>query len=166
MNVISKVRAFSRVPILVLTVNRDESTLVQALELGANDYMTKPFRQMELLARIKRLALWQMETEGPAPLIFGPYQYDYNRRTIENNGTVINLSSIENEIFYALIKNSPIVVTHAALSRAVWGDSYDGSIDCIKVHIRHLRQKIEKDASNPKIILTKTGVGYCILPTK
>jgi DNA-binding response OmpR family regulator len=163
LEVLKRIRMFSRVPVLILTVNTDEATVVQALQLGANDYVNKPFRQMELIARIKRLALERLETEGSSPIVFGTFTYDYARRNLNYKGKALNLRCIENEMLNKLIRESPHIVTYSSLAKSVWGEDYTGAVDSLKVHLRHLREKIEEDPSNPKIILTKIGVGYYLI---
>jgi len=160
MEVLKRIRMFSRVPILVLTVDQEESTVVQALELGANDYVLKPFRQMELVARLKRLFLERSEIDDSVPIFFGSLVYDYARRSVILRNKSVTLRSLENEILNKLIKESPYTVTHSALAKAVWGDDYDGCTNTLKVHIRHLRQNLEENPGDPKIILTKIGIGY------
>lgn len=164
LDVIKQIRLFSRVPILVLTVNMEESIVVQALELGANEYVTKPFRQLELIARVKNLVTWHKNITGGESVIWGSYLYDHLRRELVRDGQIINLTSTENDIFFALVRNAPDVVTYQALSDSIWGDNYDRMMDSLKVHIRHLREKIETDPSHPTMILTKTGVGYYTIP--
>jgi len=160
LDVIKQIRLFSQIPILVLTVDTDETTIVQALELGANEYITKPFRQMELIARVKSLVKWQKANEGGESLIWGPFLFDYSRRELIRNNTVTNLTCLENDIFNVLVRNSPHVVPYNKLINAVWGDDYDGAMKCLKVHIRHLREKVESNPSKPIIVLTKAGIGY------
>ncbi len=163
LEVIKRIRMFSKIPILILTVDTNEATVVQALELGANDYVFKPFRQMELLARIKRLALERLETDVSSPVIFGEFTLDYGRRSLHYKDKIINLRCIENEILYKLVQESPYVVNYSSLAKSVWGDDFEGAANSLKVHIRHLREKLEKDPGNPKIILTKIGVGYSLI---
>lgn len=164
LDVIKNIRRFSKIPILVLTVNSDESSVVLALKLGANDYVTKPFRQLELMARIQRLLTSRKDLEAGAPVIWGSFLYDYDRRMLSyNNGKNIKLSGIENEILSALITHSPEVVSYPALTKAAWGDDYDGALNCLKVHIMHLRKKLENCSGQHHIIITSSGVGYSII---
>jgi two-component system KDP operon response regulator KdpE len=160
LDVIKQIRLFSKVPILVLTVDAEETTVVQALELGANEYVVKPFRQMELIARVKSMVTWHKNITGGESQIWGSFLYDSARRELIREGQVVNLTCMENEILKALIQNAPDVVPYHVLSNAVWGDCYDGATDSLKVHVRHLREKIEEHPSKPRLILTKTGVGY------
>jgi DNA-binding response OmpR family regulator len=163
LDVIKCVRRFSKVPILILTVNTDESSVVLALKLGANDYVTKPFRQLELIARVQRLLTSRKDLENGTPIVWGSFLYDYDRRVLSHGGQNIKLSCIENEILATLITNSPDVVSYSALAKAVWGDDYDGATNCLKVHIMHLRKKLDDPPGQPHIIFTRAGVGYSVI---
>lgn len=160
LDIIKSIRSFSSVPILVLSVITDESILVQALELGANDYVSKPFRQMELLARIKSLLKWRQYSDLGESLVWGTFVFNYGRHELTFDNKKIVLTGIENEALNLLIRNSPEVVSYESLARSIWGENYDSAMNSIKVHIRHLREKIEPDPSEPQIILTKMYVGY------
>ena len=160
LDVIKEIRSFSKVPIIVLTIDTSETTVVHALEYGANEYIYKPFRQLELVARVKSLIKWHRDIEVGESYIWGSLLFDYNRREVVRNNEVIRLTSIESEILRALINNSPNVVPYSYLANAVWGDNYDGALLSLKVHISHLRKKIEINPNNPLIILSKSGVGY------
>ena len=163
LEVIKGIRLFSKVPILVLTAKSEETTVVQALELGANDYMVKPLRQMELLARVKRQVQTQVEKGLASPVAMGGFAYDYEKRELVRGDKIIRLRSTENSILYELMRRAPNVVPYNVLIRAVWGDEYEDATDTLKVHIRHLREKIEDDPAHPRIILTKTGYGYYLV---
>jgi two-component system KDP operon response regulator KdpE len=160
MDVIKGIRKFSKVPILVLTARTEETIVVQALEAGANDYVSKPLRQMELLARVKRLIQTQEEYDFTSPVILGPLLYDYEKREVVKNGKTTRLRSIENSILHELLSRSPNVISQASLIRSIWGEDYSDAGDTLKVHIRHLREKIEDNPSQPRMILTKSGYGY------
>lgn len=167
LEIIKQIRLFSQIPIMVLTVESSETMVVQALELGANDYVTKPFRQMELVARAKNLQKLYKRTQSCDSLVWGNIVYDYNLREITLNNRKITLTCIENEIFNTLVNNSPNVVTYHKLAEMVWGDYYGGVTDSLKVHINHIRKKIEIDGKKPQIILSKLGVGYyAVKPAK
>jgi DNA-binding response OmpR family regulator len=163
LDVIKGIRRFSKVPILVLTARTEETVVVQALEAGANDYVSKPLRQMELLARVKRLIQWQGEQDFTSPVILGPIIYDYEKREFTKNGMTVRLRSKENSILYELMKRSPNVIPPSVLIRLIWGEEYTDALDSLKVHIRHLREKIEDNPSQPRIILTKPGYGYYLV---
>jgi len=166
LDVIKQIRLFSQIPILVLSVYADEATVVQALELGANEYVIKPFRHLELIARVRNLIKWQKTTEDGESFMWGPYFFDYKRRELSRDGKSINLTCLESDIFNTLVKNSPQVVPYNNLISSIWGDNYDNAILSLKVHIRHLREKIESDPGEPNMIMTKTGVGYYAVKPK
>ncbi len=159
--VLRQIRRFSSVPTIILTVRSDETDVVKGLEWGADDYITKPFRQLELLARVKSLIRRQSPSEETL-LTFGPLRLDPVTGQLMIGEKEIALTVTENHILSFLMKNAGRVVTHSSLAEAVWGDDYPGATDSLKVHIRRLREKIEKDPSKPRLILTKTGVGYSL----
>ena len=154
-----QIRLFSSVPTIILTVRSDEADVVKGLEWGADDYITKPFRQLELLARVKALIRRQSPSEEQL-LVFGPLRLDAIAGQLNYKGKEIALTVTEKNILSHLMKNGGHVVTHSSLAEAVWGDDYPGVTDSLKVHIRRLREKIEADPSHPQLILTRTGVGY------
>jgi len=157
--VLRQIRLFSKVPTIILTVRSDEADVVKGLEWGADDYIIKPFRQLEFLARVKALIRRQAPSEEE-PLVYGPLHLDTTARQLHYGGKEINLTVTENHILSHLMTNAGRIVTHSSLAEAVWGDDYPGSADSLKVHIRRLREKIEEDPSHPTLILTRTGVGY------
>jgi two-component system KDP operon response regulator KdpE len=161
-DVLKQIRLFSNVPIIILTVRSDEADIVKGLEWGADDYITKPFRQMEILARVKAL-IRRKSPEYEELLSRGPLHLDTTTGQLKKNGKEISLTITESRILSHLMKNEGHVVTHSSLAEAVWGDDYPGATDSLKVHIRRLREKIETDSSTPELILTKTGIGYILV---
>jgi two-component system KDP operon response regulator KdpE len=159
--VLRQVRLFSSVPTIILTVRSEEADVVKGLEWGADDYIVKPFRQLELLARVKALIRRQGSPEEE-PLDYGPLRLDVTSGTLNYSGKEINLTVTESHILSHLMKNAGRAVTHSSLAEAVWGDDYPGVTDSLKVHIRRLREKVETDPSHPQLILTRTGVGYLL----
>jgi two-component system response regulator VicR len=157
--VLRQIRRFSAVPTIILTVRSEEVDVVKGLEWGADDYITKPFRQLELLARVKSLIRRYSPTEEIL-LTYGPFRLDPVTGQLHIGDKEIALTVTENHILSYLMKNAGHVVTHSNLAEAVWGDDYPGAADSLKVHIRRLREKIEQDPGKPRVILTKTGVGY------
>jgi two-component system KDP operon response regulator KdpE len=160
--VLRQIRLFSHVPTIILTVRSDEADIVKGLEWGADDYVTKPFRQLEFLARVKALIRRRSPSEEET-LICGPLRLDTTTGQLHYDGKEIALTITESNILNHLMKNAGHVVTHSSLAEAVWGDDYPGVTDSLKVHIRRLREKIEVDPSHPQLILTKTGVGYFLV---
>ena len=157
--VLSQIRLFSHVPIIILTVRSDESDVVKGLEWGADDYILKPFRQLELLARVKALIRRQTPYEEET-LTSGQLRLDVTSGQLRSDGKEIALTITESRILAHLMRNAGHVVTHSSLAEAIWGNDYPGAADSLKVHIRRLREKIEAIPSQPKLILTKAGVGY------
>lgn len=157
--VLQQIRLFSQVPTIILTVRSDEADIVKGLEWGADDYITKPFRQLEFLARVKALIRRQGAAEAET-LSYGPLRLDTTIGQLSYDGKDISLTVTESHIMAHLIRNGGRAVAHSSLAEAVWGDDYPGAADSLKVHIRRLREKIEEDPSHPRLILTRTGVGY------
>jgi len=159
-DVLKRIRLFSAVPILILTVRSEETDIVKGLEWGADDYLVKPFRQMELLARARALTRRKSATGQEDRLICGPLHFDPSTRQLVCGQKEVNLTSTEGHILHHLMKNAGHVVTHSSLAEAVWGEDYEGGTDSLKVYIRRLREKLEEDPSRPQLILVRSGVGY------
>ena len=161
-DVLKQIRLFSVVPILILTVRSEEVDIVKGLEWGADDYLVKPFRQLELLARVKALTRRKSPSGEEAQLICGALRLDPITRQVLYGDKEINLTSTEGHILHHLMRNAGRVVTHSSLAEAVWGEEYDGGTDSLKVFIRRMREKLETDPSHPQLILVKSGVGYLL----
>lgn len=160
--VLRQIRGFSDVPIIILTVMTEEDDIIKGLEWGADDYVTKPFRKMELLARIKTVLRRQSPPGEEPPLVCGPLSYEPSRRQFFYHEKEIALTVTEADILYHLMKQAGRVVSHSDLAEMVWGDDYPGASDTLKVHIRHLREKLEADPSRPQLIMTRSGIGYLL----
>ncbi len=165
--VCKKVRETSTVPIIMLTAKEEEVDKVLGLELGADDYMTKPFGMRELLARIKAnlrraaLALGpEIDTAQSNVREFGNLTIDLNRYEIRKNGEVLELTLREFELLHYLAERENKVFSREQLLEEVWGYEYYGDIRTVDVTVRRLREKLEDDSSNPKYIMTKRGIGY------
>ncbi len=161
-DVLKEIRAFSDVPVLILTVRGEESDVVKGLEWGADDYMVKPFRQLELLSRVKALTRRAISSDREIPLVYGELSFDPSTRQLSYGQREINLTRTEGIILHSLMRNAGQVVTHSTLAEAVWGENYPDATSALKVHVLRLRQKLEVDSSQPKLILTKTGIGYLL----
>lgn len=157
-DVLRRIRLFSKVPLIILTVRDEEADIIKGLEWGADDYIIKPFRQLELLARIKA----QIRRQGPEEerLISGSLQLDTVTGQLYHHNQEINLTVTETRILGHLMRNAGHIVPHSSIAEAVWGDDYPGAADSLKVHIRRLREKIEDNPSSPTLIITKPGIGY------
>ena len=161
-DVLKEVRTFSSVPILILTVRGDETDIVKGLEWGADDYMVKPFRQLELLSRIKALTRRVDRSGAETPLVWGELSFDPSTRQLFYGQKEIELTRTEGYVLHNLMKNAGRVVTYSALAEAVWGEDYPDAANALKVYILRLRQKLEADPSQPKLILNKAGIGYLL----
>lgn len=160
-DVLKRIRLFSDVPILILTVRSDEADIVKGLEWGADDYMTKPFKQLELLARVNGV-MRRHGLKAEKPLTCGQLRFEPDSLRLTSGTKEVKISRTEGIILGQLMRNSGNVVNYASLAEAMWGLDFPEASDSIKVHIRHLRQKLEMNPSKPQIILTKPGIGYYI----
>ena len=163
---LERIREVSNVPVIMLTVKAEEEDKVRGLELGADDYVTKPFSPRELSSRIKAVL---RRTEMPSPVEktilkidgdgFG-LSIDFNRREVVVRGERIKLRPTEYRLLYHLVNNAGWVMTHEMLLSKVWGYAYRDDTHLLRVYITYLRQKIEPDPSNPRYIFTERGIGY------
>jgi two-component system, OmpR family, KDP operon response regulator KdpE len=162
MEFIRDLRGWSKVPIIVLSARVGEQDKIEALDAGADDYLTKPFGVGELLARV-RVASRRLHAAGAAlgPIFrFGDVTVDMSLRTVLKGGTAIHLTPIEYRLLGLLIANSGKVLTHRQILREVWGPSHAEDGHYVRVYMGHLRHKLEDDPAQPKHILTETAVGY------
>ena len=168
MSVCAQVRKWSQVPIIVVSARTDEKQKVQALDKGADDYLTKPFNNDELLARVRaclrRTANVSegMNVQQPEILTSedGYVRIDLLRRLVRAGTQEMKLTPTEFELLHQLMLHAGKVMTHRVLLRSVWGPEYGEETDYLRVYVRQLRLKIEKEPSQPKYILTEPGVGY------
>ncbi len=165
-DVLKQIRMFSDIPILILTARTEEADIVKGLEWGADDYMIKPFKQLELLSRIKALTRRRTPADNDASISLGQLNFNPASGQLTVNNKDINLTPTEGRILHHLMRNSGQVVTHSSLADAVWGEDYPGAIDSLKVYVRRLREKLEAEPQNPQMILTKAGVGYILVKPK
>ena len=159
-------RQRSSVPVIMLTAKDDEIDKVVGLELGADDYVTKPYSSRELLARIRAVLRRHAEPEELlAPTLeAGPVRMDVERHTVAVNGVAAALPLKEFELLEMLLRNAGRVLTRGQLIDRVWGSDYVGDTKTLDVHIKRLRSKIEADPANPQYILTVRGLGYKLEP--
>jgi len=159
--VIARLREWSRVPIIVLSVRADETDKIAALDAGADDYVTKPFGTGELLARIRAALRHAAGVASGAPLLsIGALQLDLERRLVTLAGEPVKLSPKEYELLKLMVQNGGKVLTHQFILREVWGKAHEQDVQYLRVFARQLRQKIEADPAQPRLLLTEPGVGY------
>jgi two-component system KDP operon response regulator KdpE len=159
--VIARVRSFSDVPVIVLSVRDRQADKVAALDAGADDYVTKPFGVEELLARLRAaLRRTQGEEPGSAVMDFGDLQVDLSRRLVTLGGERVHLTKTEYALLEAMVTNPGKLLTHQWLLRRVWGVGYAEESHYLRVYVRALRKKLGDAAAAPALILTEPGVGY------
>ncbi|HSQ39708.1 MAG TPA: response regulator transcription factor, partial [Anaerolineales bacterium] len=162
-DVLETLREISNVPVIMLTAKGEEDDRVRGLELGADDYVTKPFSPRELVSRIKAVL---RRTEGATGSMHGLIEVDerlkidFDRREIWLEGKLIKLRPTEYRLLFHLVQNAGWVVSHDQLLQKVWGYEYRDEPHYVRLYINYLRQKLEKDPAAPKYILTERGVGY------
>jgi DNA-binding response OmpR family regulator len=152
------------VPIVLLTALHDEAHRIAGLELGAIDYVVKPFSMGELLARVRAILRWnerQRQTPSSNVLCVGPVQLDRNSRRVWYKDREIELSHKEFDLLACLMHNAGVALSRDLLLERVWGSDFLGSNRTIDVHVRWLREKLEPDPANPTLIRTVRGIGYC-----
>ena len=164
--VLEDIRAFSDVPVVMLTARDDTMDKVKGLELGADDYVTKPFNHLELLARIKAL-LRRLDMPAPksrAPSFrAGELEVDFAAQEARFRGERLELTPTEYKLLYHLVRNAGRVLTHGTLLAKVWGREYLDEVDYLRVYVRRLREKLEDDSDHPRYIRTERGLGYRFL---
>ena len=159
LEVLKEVRSRSTVPVIVLTVRDEESDVVRGLELGADDYITKPFRQMEFVSRAKALLRRQHSADSGAPVSIGVFHFSASRRQVNCGGNSLKLTTTEGKMLYCLAQNMGKPVSHNELSTSIWGEVPPDAANSIRVHMRNLRQKLGGIGLNGAIA-TKSGTGY------
>ncbi len=158
--VLKQIRAFSSVPVIILTVRNEESDIIRGLELGADDYQVKPFRPLELLSRIQVQLRRVGSSSSEKPLTCGTLHFRPVMRILYSDGREISLTRTESIILAELMNRPGATVTYSRLADAVWGNEYPESTESLRVYIMRLRDKIEENPKDPRIIHTKQGVGY------
>ena len=165
-DVCRQIRTKSSVPIIMLTAKDSEIDKVVGLEIGADDYVTKPYSSRELLARVKAVLRRRQEPEDltPSALVAGPVRMDVDRHVVEVNGQTVALPLKEFELLEMLLRNAGRVLTRMQLIDRVWGSDYVGDTKTLDVHVKRLRAKIEPDPGRPVHIVTVRGLGYKFEP--
>lgn len=165
-DVIRDVRAWSSVPILVLSARVDERDKIDALDAGADDYLTKPFGTGELLARVR--AMLRRSARAPGGSIdvstFGDVRVDLTARTVVRNDERVHVTPVEFRLLAHLVSHPGQVLTHRQLLREIWGPSHAQDSHYLRIYMRRLRQKLEREPARPRHFITETGVGYRFVP--
>jgi two-component system KDP operon response regulator KdpE len=158
--VISRLREWTQIPVIILSVREQESDKISALDAGADDYLTKPFSAGELMARIRVAVRRSAQPAGEPILRVGGLQMDLSRRLVTVDGKEIALTPTEYDLLRLLLQNAGRVLTHRQLLYKAWGPGYESEPHLLRVNVSNLRRKIEPDPSRPHYIVTEPGVGY------
>lgn len=162
-NVLKELRKWYTKPVIILSVQKSEDDIIKALDNGANDYLSKPFRTGELLARIRSALRAVNSDSGETVLNFSDLKINLSKRSIWKNGQLLKLTVTEYNLLAILVQNEGKVLTHHYLLRSIWGPGFIDQSQYLRVFIAQIRKKIETDPNNPKILLTEPGVGYRFL---
>jgi two-component system KDP operon response regulator KdpE len=158
--ILKKLREWYQKPIIILSVRNSEDDIINALDNKANDYLTKPFRTGELLARIRVALRQSLGTEDNPNLSFGSLTIDLANHIARKNGEILKLTSTEFSLLALLAKNSGRVLTHQSILKEIWGFGYIGQTQYLRVFVAQLRKKIEDNPSKPTLLITESGIGY------
>jgi len=160
LHILKQLREWYTKPIIILSVRNSEEEIIKALDNGANDYLTKPFRTGELLARI-RVNIRQNQGSKISPLLeFGLLSVDLSNHIVRKNNEIIKLTSTEFSLLALLASNQGRVLTHQFILKEIWGLGYISQTQYLRVFVAQLRKKVEENPTNPKLIITESGIGY------
>ncbi len=162
LEVTRRLREWSQIPILILSVREQENDKIAALDAGADDYLTKPFSTGELMARMRAAVRRQSHNGGEAVYTIDQLTVDLSRRLVTLGGQEVSLTPTEYDILRVLVINAGKVLTHQQLLHQIWGGGYEDEMHLLRVNISNLRRKIEPDPARPHYIVTEPGVGYRI----
>jgi two-component system, OmpR family, KDP operon response regulator KdpE len=159
-NVLKRLREWAPYPVIILSVRSSEQDIISALDAGANDYLTKPFRSGELLARVRSaLRLYNSTAQGTTFSI-GPLHIDLDSHTVKKNGEIVKLTPTEFSLLALFVRNAGKVLTHNYILQQVWGPKFEEESQYSRVYVGQLRKKLEDDPNNPLLIVTESGIGY------
>jgi len=159
-DILRRLREWATFPILILSVRASEQDIVAALDAGADDYLTKPFRSGELLARVRAALRHRESTEQGNAFSTGPLFVDLASRVVKKHGEVVKLTPTEYALLALFVRNAGKVLTHRYILQQVWGPTFEEETQYSRVYIAQLRKKLEDDPTNPKLLLTESGIGY------
>jgi two-component system, OmpR family, KDP operon response regulator KdpE len=158
--VLKRLREWSRVPVLILSVRGAEGDKIAALDAGADDYLTKPFATGELLARLRVMQRRAQSSEEPSVVRFGPVEVDFARRVVSRKGAEVRLTAKEYALLRLLLIHRGKVLTHRQILRELWGPKAEEQTHYLRVYMAHLRQKLEDEPNQPRFFRTESGIGY------
>lgn len=159
-DVLRKLREWATFPIIILSVRASEQDIVAALDKGADDYLTKPFRTGELLARVRTALRHSQHAEQESEFQAGSFTVDLSTRVVKKRGEIVKLTPIEYSLLALFVRNAGKVLTHRYILQQIWGPTFEEESQYSRVYIAQLRKKLEDDPSHPKLFLTESGIGY------
>ncbi|HNX44190.1 MAG TPA: response regulator [Bacteroidales bacterium] len=160
LQLLERLREWSAVPVIILTVRDEEKVMIKALDSGADDYVTKPFNTGELLARIRVAIRHSLRIDESPVFTRGRLSVDLTNRIVKVNNEEVRLTALEYNLLSLMVKNAGKVLTHAYIIRELWGNAYADNAQTLRVHVAQLRRKIEANPSIPEMLITEPGVGY------
>jgi two-component system KDP operon response regulator KdpE len=160
MAVLQRVREWSHVPVLILSVRDNETEKVNALDKGADDFLTRPFSMRELLARIRAARRHTQTSDDPVVFRAGVLSVDLTRRTVKVDDRIVRLTVTEYSLLHLFVRNAGKVLTHAQILREIWGPKKINKLEYLRVYLAALRRKLENDPTEPQLFLTEPTVGY------
>ncbi|MCX6139072.1 MAG: response regulator transcription factor [Ignavibacteriales bacterium] len=159
--VLKSIRSWAAFPVLILTVRSSEQDIVSALDAGANDYLTKPFRGGELIARLRAaLRIYNSTSERASTLTVKSLSIDLDGRIVRKHGELLTLTPTEFSLLALFVRNAGRVLTHKYILQQVWGPAFEGETQYTRVYVGQLRKKLEDDPDHPSLIVTESGIGY------
>ncbi len=160
LDLLKRLREWATVPILILSVRAGEEDVVAALDRGADDYLAKPFRTGELLARVRAALRHVQQTEQGTEFVSGSLSIDLSTRVVKRRDEIVKLTPTEYSLLVLFVRNAGKVLTHGFILRQIWGPSFEGETQYSRVYVAQLRKKLEDDPNIPRLFLTESGIGY------
>ena len=158
--VLRRLREWSAVPVIILSVRAGERDIIEGLDAGADDYLTKPFRTGELVARVRTALRHVRITDGETVFTSGAIEVDLAARLVKKHGELVKLTPIEYSLLALLVRNAGKVLTQRYILQQIWGPAFEEESQYLRVHIAHLRKKLEENPASPGLIVTESGIGY------
>ncbi len=158
--VLKQLREWTAIPIVILSVRSSEQDIVAALDAGADDYLAKPFRGRELIARIRTALRHHQRTDQGSTFVSGSLTVDLTNRTVKIHDEAVKLTPTEYSLLSLFVRNAGKVLTHRFILQTIWGPTFEGETQYSRVYVGQLRKKIEDDPAHPKLLVTESGIGY------